>query len=131
MFDEDMFRMMPGYGRAWTSAPMPQFPDFTGLFDGVFEFVDDDSSVVRVFNVFDLEKQDIEVSINGDMVTVKGEYSADLGATRIYEQFQLPEGKQIKTTQFIKNATNNKLVILFEDKGTDEFVSKTETQTVE
>lgn len=119
---------MLGHGQA--AIPRIDFPDFGGLFDQVFSFAHDDTeSVVKVIELHDLEKQDIDVSQNGDLITVQGEYSSEIDATRIFEQFVVPKGKQVKTTQFIKNSGGNKLVILFEDRDT-EFLNKTETQIV-
>lgn len=130
MFGRDF---MMGYGSAmtpWTDFPKFDFDlSFSKIFDNAFPLNPQPSDVVKVIDLYDLEKNDVEVFTDGNVVTVKGEYSSDIDATRVYERFYLPEGKEIATTKFVRGSAGNKLVIVFQD--TEEFVNQMETRQAE
>lgn len=116
-FDFEIFRPIPGHGSTLSEMKMP-FLDFSSMLDQIF-VVEDDSNVVRVIELYDLEKQDVDVTVEDRTITVKGEYGTDLDATRVYEQFPEPEGMYLKSTHFVKRGGSNKLVLIF-DQVSDE-----------
>lgn len=134
MFGRDFYGV--GHGSALT--PWSDFPkfdlvdfglNFNKIFENAFPINPQESDVVKVIELFDLEKNDVEVHTDNNVVTVKGEYSSDVDATRVYERFHLPEGKEIATTKFVRNSAGNKLVIVFQD--TEELVNQMETRQAE
>lgn len=118
--DMELFRPIPGHGSVLTEMKMP-FPDFSGMFDQVFSINStNDSDVVKVIDLFDLEKQDVTVEVENRIVTVKGEYSSDIDATRVYEEFPEPEGMYLRSSQFVKRGGMNKLVLIFDEVNDEE-----------
>jgi hypothetical protein len=93
-----------------------RFPDLATMFDFTFGLpTSQDSDVVRVVDLFDLERSDVDVTRERDIVTVKGEYGADLDATRVFEQFRIPDGLDIKRVHFVKRSEGmNRLVFVFD-----------------
>lgn len=117
----------PGFATPFTELPFQEMCGgfngrslggdlFEGLFGNAFPFVQDNTeNVVKVIELYDLEDQDVEVNLENGMVEIKGEYSKDIDATRIYHKFEIPEGKLVKSATFLKDPSGNKLVILFTD----------------
>jgi hypothetical protein len=119
--DMELFHPIPGHGSTLQEMRMP-FPDFSGLFDQAFSIQKtNDSDVVKVIDLFNLEKQDVTVEVDENhIVTVKGEYSLEFDATRVFEQFPEPEGMYLRSSHFVKRDGMNKLVLIFDEVSDEE-----------
>jgi hypothetical protein len=115
-FDMELFHPIPGHGSTLQEMRMP-FPDFGNMFDQIFSIQQtNDVDVVKVIDLHDIGKREVDVTVDENrIVTVKGEYSSDLDATRVFEQFPEPEGMYLKKTYFVKRNGCNKLVLIFDE----------------
>lgn len=115
MFDRQFKRPVVGHGS--TFQPVDWLEDFNTAFEINFpkrRTTIGSPQTVLIVDIFTLEKDDIDVSIEGRTVTIKGEGGFDLDSVRIYEQFDLADNKEIKTVQFTRGPEVNKLVFVFD-----------------